>query len=364
MTKNPDISFVVPTYQEADNLNHLVKHVYDGLEKSSLTWELIIANDESGDNTKAICEELAKEHPIRLLNRTENRGLALAVIDGAKIAQGEHIVVMDGDMSHPSSLVPQMIETLKDDKIKFVIGSRNVDKASMDKDWSIFRHLATFFATLAAKPLVRIKDPMSGFFCLRTIDWPAVELRPIGYKIGLELIVRGGFKSAEVIELPIHFTDRKIGKSKMSFRELHNYFKHLVNLYRFRWPVMRFLYQGVVGVIGFIVDIIFYYLLQYVGLSHLVSRLISFWPASLSNWWFNRNYTYDDRPNRKFGIQFSELVILTLIGFVINAVTYWSLTTYIDYFEEHKILAFIIGILLGFIFNFLVNNYRVFGKNH
>ena len=137
-----------------------------GLEGSGLSWEIIIANDESGDNTAEVCEELARDWPVRLLNRTEDRGLALAVIDGARLALGDHVVVMDGDLSHPADLVPQMIKELSSGQARMVIGSRNVASASTDDKWPIMRRIGTFCATSLARPIAHVNDPMSGFLRL------------------------------------------------------------------------------------------------------------------------------------------------------------------------------------------------------
>ena len=357
----PDISFVVPTYAEAENLPLLIKHIYDGLKDSDLSWELVVANDDSSDNTEQVCEQLTQQnHPVKLLNRKQNKGLALSVIDGVKVATGKYLVVMDADQSHPSTLVPKMIELLEDNKADFVIGSRNVKDSSTDENWPVIRYIGTFFATSLALPLVSIKDPMAGFFALRRDEWPKTELKPIGYKIALELIVRGNITSERIVELPIHFTDRKVGKSKMGFKELHNYLLHILSLYRFRWPWFRMLMHGGVGVGGIVVDIIFYLGLQALGLSHLYARLISFWPAMTFTWLFNRIYTYNDRPKQPKLSQFIRFSQLTVLTFLINAVVYYSLTTYVEFFANNTLLALIAGILVGFVINFLGSNLTIY----
>ena len=358
-----DVSLVVPTYEEADNLPALVEHIRAGLAGSGLSWELIIANDESGDETVNVCAKLAKHDPVRLLNRIENRGLALAVIDGVGLAGGDHLVVMDADLSHPATAVPEMIELLKNGKARFVIGSRNLPGAKTDEKWPLMRHLGTFFATALARPLVTVSDPMAGFFALKRSDWPAQELRPIGYKIGLEILARGDFKSKDVAELPIHFKDRKIGKSKMGARELHNYLRHVLNLYRYRWPAFRAVMHAAVGLMGMAVDILCYFGLQALGLGHLLSRLLAFWPAVIVNWLLNRNYTYDDRPLRHGGKQALEFSLLSLIGFTVNAGVYYGLTSQVGFFAEQKLLALIAGVLAGFALNFIISNLYVYGHH-
>ena len=361
--KAPDVSIVVPTYGEAGNLPGLMRHVDAGLEGSGLSWEIIIANDESGDNTTEVCEELARDWPVRLLNRTKDRGLALAVIDGAKLALGDHVVVMDGDLSHPAELVPRMIKELSSGQARMVIGSRNVASASTDDKWPIMRRIGTFCATSLARPIAHVNDPMSGFFALRRADWPQEGLRPIGYKIGLEILVRAGFGKGDVVELPIHFTDRKIGESKMGGRELHNYLQHLLNLYRFRWPAFRILMHCAVGAVGLVIDTLIFLGLQYAGVGHLTARLVSYWPANASNWWLNRKYTYDDRPLRAKVAQLAEFTYFSLIGFAVNGVVYHLLTEHIAFFDANKLTALVVGVIAGLAVNYVGSTLRVYGKD-
>lgn len=360
--ERPDVSVVVPTYEEAANLPALVEHVRAGLAGGDLSWELIIANDESGDGTQAVCAALAERDPVRLLNRTANRGLALAVIDGVKLARGEHVVVMDADLSHPAATVPAMIELLAAGKARFVLGSRNLPEARTDARWPLMRHVGTFFATALAAPLVAVTDPMAGFFALKRADWPTCELRPIGYKIALEILVRGAFAKTEVAELPIHFTDRQVGKSKMGLRELHNYLRHVLNLYRFRWPGFRALMHAAVGVAGLVVDSACYFGLQALGLGHLPARLCSFWPAVIVNWLLNRNYTYDDRPPRPPLRQLGEFAALSLVGFAINAAVYAGLTAQVGYFGANRFAALVVGVLAAFVVNYLASNLYVYAR--
>lgn len=364
MEQTPDISFIVPTYGEAANLELLVEHIQTGLQDSELSWELIIANDDSGDNTAAVCNHLAATAPVRLLNRTENRGLALAVIDGVNEATGEIIVVMDADQSHPSSVVPQMVQLLREDKADFVLGSRKINAASVDEKWPLIRHLGTFFATTLVAPLVAVKDPLAGFFALRRTDWPQKKLQPLGFKIALELMVRGSFARERIVEVPIHFSDRKVGKSKMGWRELNNYLRHVLMLYCFRWPLLRFFMHGGVGTLGLLIDLSVYFLLQAGGVSHLWARGISYWPATTSNWWLNRVYTYCDRPLRSKWQQWFEFIQVTLIGFFVNYGTYHLLTTQVAWFFEHKTVALLIGVVVGLAINFIGSNLQVYGNKH
>jgi dolichol-phosphate mannosyltransferase len=230
----PRISVIVPTYCEAANLTELATRLFAALTHEFGDAELIVVDDNSPDETVSVCDQLAQEFPLRLIVRKNERGLSSAVIAGMRAARGELFIVMDGDLSHPPESVPELVAALEDPRTDFVIGSRYVRGGSTDESWGFFRYLNSRFATSLAAPLTKTADPMAGFFGLRreTFDL-AAELNPIGYKIGLELMVKCG--CVNTVEVPIHFANRKQGTSKLSLREQLNYLRHLVRLYSFRW---------------------------------------------------------------------------------------------------------------------------------
>ncbi len=195
---------------------------------------------------------------------------------------------------------------------------------------------------------------MSGFFALRRADWPPRErLDPIGYKIGLDVMVRARFARSRIREIPIYFADREIGESKLTVREQLNYLRHLHRLYRFRWPrTVEFAFFAAVGASGVVVDIAVYLALVAFGLHHEIARAISFWPATLSNWLLNRVLTFRYRLRRPRLVQAVQYSAITVIGFLINWGCYSWLTRTFDFFDEYKVLALIVGVLAGLLFNF------------
>ncbi len=227
------ISVVVPTYREADNLPLVANAVDDALGHSGDDYELLFIDDDSQDGSEEICAELAKRFPVRIVVRRGERGLATAVIHGISAASGDIIVVMDADLSHPPSAIPTMVERLKSGESDFVLGSRYVAGGSIHDDWSFFRKLNSVVPSLLAKPLCPLKDPMSGFFAIERRNMPdASELSPIGYKIALEIFVKGEFVKPS--EVPIHFADRQHGESKLSLKEQLNFIRHLGRLYAYK----------------------------------------------------------------------------------------------------------------------------------
>jgi dolichol-phosphate mannosyltransferase len=227
------ISIVVPTYKEAENLRPLSRAIGEALEPAGLDYEVIFVDDDSNDGSEEICAELQKEHPVRILVRKDERGLATAVIHGMRAAKGEIIVVMDADLSHPASAIPEMVSRLESRRSDFVLGSRYVAGGSIHDEWSIFRKLNSMVPSLMARPLCPLKDPMSGFFAIRKDDMPDPSiLSPIGYKVALEIYAKGRFSAPS--EVPIHFADRRYGESKLSLKEQLNFIRHLGRLYAFK----------------------------------------------------------------------------------------------------------------------------------
>ncbi|MFO1000482.1 MAG: polyprenol monophosphomannose synthase [Planctomycetaceae bacterium] len=229
----PRLSVIVPTFCEADNLPELAERLFSSVSQEPYDTELIIVDDNSPDETRSICQALSQRFPVRLHVRTVERGLSSAVIEGIRNATGEILVVMDADLSHPPEAVPELVAALENPRTDFVIGSRYVRGGSTDEDWGILRFLNSKLATLLATPLTRAADPMAGFFGLRRETFEAAEqLNPIGYKIGLELMIK--CRCQGVVEVPIHFANRKCGTSKLTLKEQLNYIRHLTRLYTFQ----------------------------------------------------------------------------------------------------------------------------------
>lgn len=232
------VSIVVPTFREAGNLPILAGRLFAALDKAGITAELIIVDDDSRDGTDHVAADLAKNNDVRLITRVGERGLSSAVVRGLEEARHDCLLVMDADLSHPPESVPDLVRAVASGECDFVIGSRYVPGASTAEDWSFLRRLNSRGATLLARPLTPVRDPMAGFFCLRRTVFDAARaagLSPIGYKIALEILIKS--RCRRVREIPIDFSDRLHGKSKMTLRQQVEYLLHLLRLYRFRWPV-------------------------------------------------------------------------------------------------------------------------------
>jgi len=230
----PAISIVVPTLLEAQNIESLVSQVAVSLAGVVPAWEIIIVDDNSRDGTDTICHRLQRKgYPIRLAIRARERGLASAVLHGYVLAKGSVFVTMDADLSHPPAAIPEFYRHIRRGA-DFVIGSRYMPGGGTDDRWTLYRLLNSKTASLLARPLVTISDPMSGFFAIPRALWErAAPLNPIGYKIALELIVKG--RPQHLVEIPIQFRTRRHGRSKLSLKQQLLYLRHLERLYAFRF---------------------------------------------------------------------------------------------------------------------------------
>ncbi len=354
------VSVILPTYKEGKNLEEMATRIFRSLGGGGLRGECIVVDDDSGDDTGMVCAKLSEEHDMRLIVRKGERGLSTAVIRGLREARGEILVVMDADLSHPPEKIPEMARRVGDGS-DFVLGSRYVDGGEIEENWGFYRKLNSRVATLLARFLTPIKDPMSGFFCIPKRTFEACrELSPLGYKIALEILVKSGAR--DVAEVPIFFSRRKHGESKMNLKEQLLYVRHLFRLYRFRYP-------GIAQLLAFPAGRflrahrghVFYFFLQFAaGVSHLAARAASFVLAASWNWYCNRRFTFLQAEYRDGFAQWSKFLFMSSISFALNWGSYFFLTANVPYFVLHKYPAFLAGILIGTVSNFTFSKYVVF----
>lgn len=243
----PEVTIIVPTYHEVDSLGPLLERI-GALRVGGLDLDVLIVDDDSQDGTVELIASLDLEW-VRLLIRTEDRGLSAAVLCGLGVARGRNLVVMDADLSHPPEVIPQFVAAL-DDSADFVVGSRYVPGGTTEDGWGVLRWVNSKVATYMARPFTSVRDPMSGFIGFRRDTWSAAaDLDPVGYKIGLELIVK--CRCRHVVEVPIHFSTRQLGESKLSLRVQLQYLTHIVRLARWKFPRWSsFVPFAMVGVSG------------------------------------------------------------------------------------------------------------------
>lgn len=355
------ISLVIPTYKERENLPELIDRIRQVRDNNNLDMELIIVDDDSQDGSEEYIQSLGLSW-CRIIVRKGEKGLSSAVLKGFEEAQGDIFVVMDADLSHPPEKIPEFIEQIQGGA-DMVIGSRYVAGGKTDEEWGIFRWLNSKIATLLARPLTSVKDPMSGFFALpRRVYEQSAPLNPTGYKIALELLVKCPVK--KVVEIPIYFYRRIKGKSKLTFEEQFKYLIHLRRLYFFKFENLTYFFHfSVIGFSGTLVNLLVLTILVFWGVPVRLSVAIAIIVSMLSNFVLNRWFTFPHAVKSPWLPQLIKFVSACSLGAVINYITVLLILHIFSSLEYLPQIPALIGIFAGLIFNFILSKNFVFRKN-
>jgi dolichol-phosphate mannosyltransferase len=223
------VSIIIPCYNERDGIRDLVTRIFSSLSRSGEDVEVVIVDDNSPDGTGE--ERLKSEFTIQVLHRAGKLGLSSAVIDGFKLAKGDILGVMDADLSHDPAILPEMIKVIREGRAEVTVGSRYVPGGGI-KNWPLKRQIISRTAILMGSFLAPVRDLTSGYFFFRKEVIEGITLNPIGFKIGLEIFVKGAYR--KLVEVPFVFTDRRSGSSKMNSKEIYNYLVQLGDLWSYR----------------------------------------------------------------------------------------------------------------------------------
>lgn len=216
------IIIVLPTYNEAENLPKLVSALF----VLPLDLGLLVVDDNSADGTGKIADALAKTYPGRLhvLHRAGKRGLRSAYMEGFQKAfelGAEAVVQMDADFSHHPDVLKEMARQMSDCDV--VIGSRYIKGGSLDENWPLWRKFLSAFGNNYARTILQfpLHDVTTGFRMWRREALQAMPLdriRSNGYIFLVEMAYVAFLMEYDIVEVPIHFEDRRFGKSKMSLK--------------------------------------------------------------------------------------------------------------------------------------------------
>jgi len=226
-------------------LGDLVDGVLGAYAEGGVVGELIIVDDNSPDGTGALADELAGTHQgLTVIHRSGKLGLGTAVVAGFEAARAPIVGVVDADLSHPPRLLPKMLAVMNEAGADVVIGSRYIPGGGT-RNWPPLRLIMSRVACVMARPLTPVRDATSGFFLIRRDLARGVQISAGGFKICLELLIRG--RPASVIEVPYVFEGRTAGESKMNWKEAAGYLEQLIDLWRFtrERPPLQQRYQRV-----------------------------------------------------------------------------------------------------------------------
>jgi dolichol-phosphate mannosyltransferase len=231
------LALVIPTLNEAGNLPTLFSRIQKTLDPLQIDYELIVVDDGSSDGTADVAREFAHgDQRIRVFVRKGQRGLAGAVIHGWSHTDATLLGAIDADLQHPPEVLPLLLKPVLNGN-DIAIASRYINgNADSISEWNKFRAFVSRCSTLVTSPFLQrrhlhVKDPLSGFFIVRRGCIDDLQLQPEGFKILLEILVKGNIHKP--IEVPFHFATRKSGKSKADFKVAFHYFSLLGKLSRY-----------------------------------------------------------------------------------------------------------------------------------
>lgn len=235
MTKldnNHTISIIVPTYNEKETIISFLEKATHQISKNNLDAGIIVVDDGSPDGTSELIKDFGKLHPnVTLLNRREKKGLASACIYGFNHTESAILGVMDADLSHAPDALPYLLNPLVYDLCDITVGSRYIPGGRV-LDWPFRRYLVSRTACFLGSLITTVRDVTSGFFFFKREVIHNVHLDPVGFKICLEILVKGNYQT--IMEVPFTFSDRISGKSKMGTKEILFYLQHLYKLHKYK----------------------------------------------------------------------------------------------------------------------------------
>lgn len=316
-----DLSIIIPTFNEKNNVRIIVKKIMSLLQGTDCSFEIIFV-DDSLDDTPVVLNELCRQYSqIKYFHRNNQRGLASAVVNGFLHSQGKQIIVMDADLQHPPELLPLIIKRLENYDI--VIPSRFVPGGS-DGGLNLFRKLISGVARgigyVFIKKLRCISDSTSGYFGFKRNVIDQVSLNPIGWKILIEILVKGKYQT--VHEIPYSFIARETGESKMNVTEQWNFIKHIGQLMMYNPEHRKFYYFCLIGTLGVFVNLLcLHFFLHFLRVDELAASVNSSSIAMLHNFIWNHQITwkeYKQQSRWKRMMQFPQFALICSLGIAVT----------------------------------------------
>ncbi|NND86210.1 MAG: glycosyltransferase family 2 protein [Nitrosopumilus sp.] len=377
INKNAQISIIIPTYNESQNILSVLKSVTEYIPKK-ISTQTIVVDDNSPDGTGKLVEDYLKNlkkvagNTIKIINRTAKTGLSSAILSGIKQATGDIIVVMDSDFSHPPQIIPKMIEAIKKYQCDVVVASRYIHGGNI-QGWPTKRKFISKIATLIAKKGldVKVNDPMSGFFAFKKNAIKGISFDAIGYKFLLEILVKN--RKINVKEIPYTFQERKFGASKLDYKTVTDYLRSVWKLYRFgqtketneKRSSVKFISKAArfytVGASGFAINYLVSLFLSdgFLELWYLHANAFGIIFSITTNFLLNKTWTFNDRDFNKTKTlkQFGKFVLFSSIGALIQLGVVFTL---VDNYSLSYPLSLSLAVLTAAFGNFILNKKLTF----
>ena len=352
----PGATVIIPTFNERDNIAALISRVSAAL--SDRDGEILFV-DDSSDDTPEVIRTLAASAPmpVRLLHRDKPEGgLGGAVVEGIRSASYDVCIVMDGDLQHPPELLPDMIDRYEDGDADVVVASRYIGGGDNGGLAGAMRVGVSRGATLLTKAMFPIRlsgasDPMTGYFLVDRTRVDPDALRPNGFKILLEILVRSDVRIAEV---PMEFGERLHGQSKASFVQGMQFLKHLARL---RFGKMSLF--AIIGAVGALANLVIMWALTHLGMEYVWAAVIAAEVTIVGNFILQERYVFNDMRGDAQGIAVRFAQSFTFNN-VEAAVRIPILALMVESWHISSILAAAISLVAAFFVRFLFHSLVVY----
>jgi dolichol-phosphate mannosyltransferase len=349
-----ELSIIVPTFNEQANVVELVHRLEACL--AHVAWEVIFVDDDSPDGTANLVHKIGRlDRRVRCLQRLGRRGLASACIEGMLSSSAPYLAVIDGDLQHDETLLPQMLEFLKKEDTDIVVGSRYVSGGRLG-DWNQRRAAISRFATRLSRLVLRaeLADPMSGFFMIRREAFHLVvrKLSGIGFKILVDIFASSP-QPLHFKELPYQFRLRHAGESKLDNQATWDYLMLLLDKLIGHIIPVRFIAFTLVGVFGvFLHLLILSLMLHGLQIGFITSQSIATLIAITNNFVLNNILTYRDMRLRGWQWLRGWLLFTLVCGF--GALANVGIASYLFEMNTFWVLSAFAGIIVGAVWNYAV----------
>lgn len=351
----PQLSVIVPTFNETDNVAELRNRVAAALD--GIDWELIFVDDDSPDGTARALRAMAQaDRRVRCIQRVGRRGLSTACIEGMLASSAPVVAVIDADLQHDERLLPKMLEAIEREPLDVVVGSRYVDSGGVG-DWDASRAAASRLATRLARAVLKadLHDPMSGFFMIRHDAFLAclrAGMSGIGFKILLDLFATSPVPLRHK-ELPYEFRTRMAGESKLDSNVAWEYFVMLLDKFTHGVVPVRFIAFSLVGGLGLLVHLAVLTLLyKGEGTPFVWAQAAATLVAMTSNYVVNNVLTYRDLRLR--GWAFVRGWVSFVLACSVGALANVGVAVYLYEYDKLWLSSAIAGVLVGAVWNYAV----------
>ncbi|MCK1744898.1 glycosyltransferase family 2 protein [Bradyrhizobium sp. 139] len=358
----PELSVIVPTFNERDNVTVLYRRLEATL--TSVAWEVVFVDDNSPDGTWDVVRALAqRDNRVRCVRRIGRRGLSGACIEGILASSAPFVAVIDADLQHDETQLPKMLLLLASEQAELVVGSRYIE-GYKSEGFNSQRAGASALATEVAKKMLRVEiaDPMSGFFMVRRdrFEQLAPKLSVHGFKILLDLVASAN-GSLRAVEIPYTFGERQHGESKLDSMVALDFLGLLLAKFTNDAVSLRFLLFAMVGGIGLVVHLTTLFIaLQLFKAPFAEAQAAGAIVAMTSNFVLNNFLTYRDQRLKGFALLRGLIAfyIVCSVGLLANVGVAFSV------YDQEPIwwLAGMAGALMGVVWNYAMSGLFVWRK--